>query len=112
MARPIELAPISTAESSRFLTEDPLPANLSATIAHDALGHTLTSEEYTLASIHPPWKRDLHALLEQPKSDSVGNGPDPSRGIDGGVVRSGNDTRGSLYDRVCGEMCGVEWNVD
>lgn len=69
MAPSIELTRIRPSESSRFLTEDPqrLP---SSTEIGDLFSHTHSNDEDTLAEIHPAWKRNLHALLEQPKSSS------------------------------------------
>ncbi|KAG6827037.1 hypothetical protein H0H92_013477 [Tricholoma furcatifolium] len=64
MARPIELATIRTAESSRFLTEDvPEPVAVA-----DAVDTAPDTADKTLSNIHPPWRRSLYALLEQPKS--------------------------------------------
>lgn len=65
MARPIELTTLRPAEYSRFLTEDP-PAR-SADIS-ELFPQNPTNDENTLAGIHPAWKRNLYALMEQPKS--------------------------------------------
>ncbi|KNZ77936.1 Potassium voltage-gated channel subfamily B member 2 [Termitomyces sp. J132] len=67
MAQPIELTRMRTADRSHFLTEDP-PSLASPVIEDDVFPGALTSDDADLASIHPPWKRRLHALLERPKS--------------------------------------------
>ncbi|KAF5377877.1 hypothetical protein D9615_006821 [Tricholomella constricta] len=69
MARSIELAPIRPIEYSRFLTEE-VPLRSPGEVG-EIFPRSLSSDENTLASIHPPWKRNLHALLEQPKSSSA-----------------------------------------
>ncbi|KAK0452694.1 hypothetical protein EV421DRAFT_923599 [Armillaria borealis] len=48
---------------SRFLTEEPQSI-------HDIFIHSNVSIYPTADNIHPPWKRDLHALLEQPTSSA------------------------------------------
>ncbi|KAK0220511.1 hypothetical protein IW262DRAFT_1030404 [Armillaria fumosa] len=48
---------------SRFLTEEPQDI-------HDIFIHSNASIYPTADNIHPPWKRDLHALLEQPTSSA------------------------------------------
>ncbi|KAF8876388.1 hypothetical protein BD779DRAFT_1449429 [Infundibulicybe gibba] len=65
----VELTRIRT-DSARFLTEDtprrpPSPGDIG-----DIFNQSHSFDEDTLAAIHPPWKRDLHALLEQPKSST------------------------------------------
>ncbi|KAF8074171.1 hypothetical protein FPV67DRAFT_791341 [Lyophyllum atratum] len=69
MARSIELTPLRPTDSARFLTEDP-PIRSPGDVG-DIFPQTLSSDETTLAAIHPPWKRSLHALLEQPKSSTA-----------------------------------------
>lgn len=68
MAPSIELTRIRPSESSRFLTEDPQRVPSSAETG--VFSHTQSTDENTLAEIHPAWKQNLHALLEQPKSSS------------------------------------------
>ncbi|KAG6840609.1 hypothetical protein C0991_005557 [Blastosporella zonata] len=67
MARPIELTPLAPlSDSSRFLTEDPpIPT------AAFALGRTVSYDDDAATLIQPPWKRSLHALLEQPQSSNA-----------------------------------------
>ena len=70
MAPSIELAPLHSTEYSTFLTEDILPPQPSPP-PHNFVHQPLGPEDVTataLAEIHPPWKRNLHALLELPKS--------------------------------------------
>ncbi|KAF9464059.1 hypothetical protein BDZ94DRAFT_1257446 [Collybia nuda] len=68
MAPSIELTRIRPSESSRFLTEDP---RLHSTAAiGDLFSQNRSNDENALAAIHPAWRRNLHALLEQPKSSS------------------------------------------
>lgn len=69
MAPSIELARIRTSAYSGFLTEDPA-GHHSPTEIGDIFPQSLSSDENTLAAIHPQWKRNLHALLEHPKSSS------------------------------------------
>lgn len=61
------LRPVSRHVAS-FLTEDNRPP--SPNTIHDLFPQSATYEEDPMASIHPSWKRDLHALLEQPTSSS------------------------------------------
>ncbi|ESK92115.1 voltage-gatedpotassiumchannel [Moniliophthora roreri MCA 2997] len=63
----IELSRLRTS-TSQFLTED----NHRASSPHigDIFGTQTSRDDEALAAIHPPWKRDLFALLEQPKSSS------------------------------------------
>ncbi|RDB21570.1 Potassium voltage-gated channel subfamily B member 2 [Hypsizygus marmoreus] len=66
MASSIELTRIRP-EFARFLTEEP-PGSRSPIDVGDIFPQSLSNDETTLAAIHPPWKRNLFALLEQPKS--------------------------------------------
>lgn len=61
MAPSIELSRIQVPPYSGFLVEDPIPADI---------GDAVTAEDDVLADIHPQWRRDLHALLEYPKSST------------------------------------------
>jgi potassium voltage-gated channel Shal-related subfamily D member 2 len=63
--QPIQLARIRHTESSRFLTEDRQPSP-----PQDAFPYSLALDQDALDAIRPPWRRDLHALLEQPTSSS------------------------------------------
>jgi potassium voltage-gated channel Shal-related subfamily D protein 2 len=69
MAPSIELTRMRPLESSKFLTEEssqlPEPPDIG-----DLFSQSRTDDENVLAAIHPAWKRNLHALLEQPKSSS------------------------------------------
>lgn len=69
MSSSIELTRIRPAETSRFLTEDvqrpPSPHDIG-----EIFGQSRSYDEDVLAGIHPLWKRDLHALLEQPTSSA------------------------------------------
>ncbi|KAG7098367.1 hypothetical protein E1B28_000325 [Marasmius oreades] len=69
----IELTLLHHNTSSQFLTED-TPQPSSSGIGQIVFGveseHSRRYDEEQLASIHHPWKRDLFALLEQPKSSS------------------------------------------
>jgi potassium voltage-gated channel Shal-related subfamily D protein 2 len=69
MAPSIELTRIRLSESSRFLTEES-PRLPEPTDVGDLFSQSRSNDENTLAAIHPAWKRNLHALLEQPKSSS------------------------------------------
>ncbi|KAF5348601.1 hypothetical protein D9756_009695 [Leucocoprinus leucothites] len=65
----IELSQLRTAypNASRFLTEDYNPP--SPTAVNDLFPHSTSfGEDVVLDGIHPPWKRDLFALLERPTS--------------------------------------------
>ncbi|KAJ3821360.1 hypothetical protein F5880DRAFT_1624774 [Lentinula raphanica] len=71
MPQSIELPRIRTSFSNQalFLTEDRL-----SPVSRDISGLFAQTDNYDqseLEKIHPPWKRDLYALLEQPNS-SVG----------------------------------------
>jgi potassium voltage-gated channel Shal-related subfamily D protein 2 len=60
--------PLARIYSPNFLTEDrPLQ---SPQDDNDLFPHSRTLEQSELDAIHPTWKRDLHALLEHPKSSS------------------------------------------
>src|ERR1700722_14906784 len=66
--QPIPLVQIQ-AESSRFLTEDrdlPTPSQ----DVKDLFPYTVSLDQEALEAIRPAWKRELHALLEQPTSSS------------------------------------------
>src|SRR5687767_14257581 len=66
----IELTRIQSSDSfSRFLTEESHLPN-SPNDVGEIFSHGRSVDEAILASIHPPWKRDLFALLEQPTSSS------------------------------------------
>ncbi|KAF9264095.1 voltage-gated potassium channel [Marasmius fiardii PR-910] len=67
----IELTRLQHNSSSQFLTEDP-PQPSSSNFGQIVFGAESSRkyEEEQLASIQPLWKRDLFALLEQPKSSS------------------------------------------
>lgn len=73
MAQPIELTQIRAGQPTHFLTEDPplSPHDAPGSPLTDVFPGALSSDEATLLSIHPPWKRSLHALLEQPKSSGA-----------------------------------------
>ncbi|RDB30383.1 Potassium voltage-gated channel subfamily D member 3 [Hypsizygus marmoreus] len=66
MASSIELTRIRP-EFALFLTEEP-PGSRSPIDVGDIFPQSLSNDETTLVAIHPPWKRNLFALLEQPKS--------------------------------------------
>lgn len=69
MAPSIELTRLRTLEYSRFLTEDvPETGTSIGEDVGDIFAQSLSSDDATLAGIHPPWKRNLHALLEHPRS--------------------------------------------
>lgn len=64
----IELSRLDNS-TTHFLTEDPntSPTGIRQLVFGDTSGD---HDKEQLASIHPLWKRDLFALLEQPKSSS------------------------------------------
>ncbi|KAJ7164776.1 hypothetical protein C8R43DRAFT_1122653 [Mycena crocata] len=65
MSAPIELTRVGQV-SARFLTEDH-PRQPSQDIP-EIFSFTPSRDEATLAAIHPEWRRNLYALLEQPTS--------------------------------------------
>jgi hypothetical protein len=66
MSAPIELTRLGQV-SARFLTEDP-PRPQSPQELPDLFSFSPSRDEATLAEIHPEWRRNLFALLEQPTS--------------------------------------------
>ncbi|KAJ7085767.1 hypothetical protein B0H15DRAFT_910168 [Mycena belliarum] len=66
MSVPIELTRVGQV-SARFLTEDP-PRPISPQEIPDIFSFSPSRDEATLAAIHPAWRRNLYALLEQPTS--------------------------------------------
>ncbi|KAJ7438452.1 hypothetical protein FB451DRAFT_1448034 [Mycena latifolia] len=66
MSAPIELTRVRQA-SARFLTEDS-PRPPSPQEIPDIFSFSSSRDEATLAGIHPAWRRNLYALLEQPTS--------------------------------------------
>ncbi|KAJ7721537.1 hypothetical protein DFH07DRAFT_297131 [Mycena maculata] len=68
MSAPIELTRVGHV-SARFLTEDPRPP--SPQEIPDLFSFSPSRDEATLAAIHPAWRRNLYALLEQPTSSDA-----------------------------------------
>lgn len=66
MSAPIELTRVGQV-SARFLTEDP-PRPPSPQELPDIFSFSPSRNETTLSTIHPEWRRNLYALLEQPTS--------------------------------------------
>ncbi|KAJ7510176.1 hypothetical protein B0H11DRAFT_2269644 [Mycena galericulata] len=71
MSAPIELTRVARPDghvSARFLTEDPRPP--SPQELPEIFSFSPSRDEATLAAIHPEWRRNLYALLEQPTSSN------------------------------------------
>jgi potassium voltage-gated channel Shal-related subfamily D member 2 len=55
---------------SSFLSEDRRPQSPSHDV-NDIFPYSLSLDQDALDAIRPPWRRDLHALLEQPTTSSA-----------------------------------------
>jgi potassium voltage-gated channel Shal-related subfamily D protein 2 len=69
LGSPIPLTRIRRSGSTQFLTEGRRSPRAVQDV-NDIFPYSVTLDQSTLDAIRPPWRRDLHALLEQPTSSA------------------------------------------